>query len=130
MVRKKRQTGGQPGNQNARKHGFYSPHLTPGELSEYWRLVESLRMDPQLALARTKLTTALGIAPDNRRVLQEGTGLVAKMCVQNNAIDAADAGLLKDATRAILRASATGDAALTKRVASEILQVLESSQNE
>jgi uncharacterized protein YjcR len=35
----KRKRGAQKGNQNARKHGFYSAALNPTEICQFWNIV-------------------------------------------------------------------------------------------
>ena len=47
------------GNQNARKHGFYSGTLKPPQWDEYWHVVTSERLDPQIAFIRIKLRAVL-----------------------------------------------------------------------
>ena len=48
--------GGAPrGNQNARKHGFYSTALTPEEQEALGRALELKDLTPEIALMRVKL---------------------------------------------------------------------------
>ena len=130
MGRHKRQSGGQPGNQNARKHGYYSGKLNEKELSVYWNLVNVQRMDPQLAILRAKVENALVSAPGNHRIIRESSIHLAKLCAENLGIDAEYSDAVKKITRGILEAAVTGDVELTKRVASKFLEAVESSQNE
>jgi hypothetical protein len=130
MPRHKRQSGGQPGNQNARKHGFYAANLTKEELSEYWNLVNVHGLDPQMAILRAKVSRALASAPNNHRVIMESSNQVAKLCQSNMGIDKEEAGQLKKISRGIFAAAATGDMELTKRVASKFLEAVENSQIE
>jgi hypothetical protein len=130
MGRHKRQSGGQPGNQNARKHGFYAANLTREELSGYWSLVKVHGLDPQMAILRAKVSRALALAPGNHRVIMEGSNQVAKLCQENMGIDKEDAVQVKKISRGIFAAAATGDMELTKRVASKFLAALENSQIE
>ena len=67
----KKKRGGQPGNQNARKHGFYSAAMNLEETGEYWQAIRRDGADPQLAVFRIKLVSALRHDPSNRRVLRE-----------------------------------------------------------
>ena len=130
MPRHKRQSGGQPGNQNARKHGFYAANLSKEELSEYWNLVNVQGLDPQIAILRAKVGHALASAPGNHRVIMEGSNQLAKLCHENLGMDKADSYQLKKITRGILEAAVTGDVQLTKRVASKFLEAVENSQIE
>jgi hypothetical protein len=130
MPRHKRQSGGQLGNHNARKHGFYSANMSEKELSEYWNLVNVQGIDPQLALLRAKISNALGADPGNHRVLMEGSNQAAKLCRENLGMDKDVSNQVKNITRGILEAAVTGDVQLTKRVASKFLEAVENSQIE
>lgn len=55
MGRHKRQSGGQPGNQNARKHGFYSKAVTTGQLKQLPRAKQIDGVDQEIAMMRVKL---------------------------------------------------------------------------
>ena len=71
MGRKKRSRGGQPGNQNARKHGFYAGNLTQEELAELWRASNERGTEPGLAMLHMKLLFVLRHDPRNPRLLRE-----------------------------------------------------------
>lgn len=75
----KRKRGGQKGNQNARKHGFYSGTLEPSQWDEYWHAVTSERVDPQIAFIRIYLRAVLRQRPSNHRALAQAAGLLAKL---------------------------------------------------
>jgi len=45
----KRKRGGQKGNLNARKHGFYSATLSPAETSQLWNITNLEGVDPEIA---------------------------------------------------------------------------------
>ncbi len=130
MGRHKRQSGGQPGNQNARKHGFYSANLTEKELSEYWSLVNVQGMDPQMAILKAKVGGALVAAPGNHRIIMESSNQIAKLCRENLDMDKDYSHIVKKITRTIFETAVTGDTELTKRVGSEFLKALENSQIE
>ena len=55
----KRKRGGQPGNQNARKHGLYSKHLTPEEEKHLEGIDEHTGLEPEIALLRLRLNAML-----------------------------------------------------------------------
>ena len=64
-----RRPGGQPGNQNARVHGFYSRALTPKQ-REQLKLAEPVRgVDNEVAMLRVKIMTIIDEDPDNTAVL-------------------------------------------------------------
>jgi hypothetical protein len=138
MGRHKRQSGGQPGNQNARKHGFYAVNLTPAELSDYWQLVRVHGLSPQLALTRVKISHALaymgqkkspfvkgGDRGFSRRILTESTNMLTELFSQDLDADSGDGAILKELTGALLQASQKGGARCTKRVALKIQKALE-----
>jgi len=55
MKQTKKRRGGQQGNQNARKHGFYSRVLTVEQVGSFWAAVSQEHVDPEVALMRVKL---------------------------------------------------------------------------
>ena len=55
----KRKRGAQPGNQNARKHGFYSKHLSPEQLQDFDDALFISSLDQEIALLRVKLNALL-----------------------------------------------------------------------
>ena len=55
----KRKRGGQPGKQNARKHGFYSKHFTPEQIEQLEDDDDLRDLGPEIALLRVKLSTLL-----------------------------------------------------------------------
>ncbi len=62
----KRQRGGQPGNQNARinlvpakaGNGFYAS-LSPAEICQFWNIVNTEGLEPEIAALRVKLRSSL-----------------------------------------------------------------------
>ena len=55
----KSKPGGQPGNQNARKHGYYSKHFTPEQMDQLEEIDYHKGLDPEIALLRVKLNALL-----------------------------------------------------------------------
>jgi len=78
-MKNKRSPGGQPGNQNARKHGFYSSALNTSEICQYLELVNRQHLDPEIALIRLKMQSILEHDPHNIRAIIEGCRLLAKI---------------------------------------------------
>ncbi|OGO22333.1 MAG: hypothetical protein A2Z28_02115 [Chloroflexi bacterium RBG_16_51_9] len=74
----KRKRGGQRGNQNVRTHGFYSSDLSPAQISEFWHIITTEKVDPQFAIMRIKLRLLLQQEPVNRRVLRDAARLMAR----------------------------------------------------
>ena len=67
----KRKRGGQPGNRNARKHGFYSQRLSPEEINVFLELLSTEKMEIQEAIFNVKLKTLLETDPGNVRARNE-----------------------------------------------------------
>jgi len=95
LKRNRRKRGGQKGNQNARKHGFYSPALTPAETDQLWTGINVEGVDPRVALVRVKLLSSLQHDQSNRRVLTDASRLLARAYSDMYSLDAADRGYLK-----------------------------------
>ena len=55
----KLKSGGQPGNQNARKHGLYSKHLHPEQLQQFDDALAVRDLAPEIAIARVRLNGLL-----------------------------------------------------------------------
>ena len=91
----KRSRGGQKGNRNARKHGFYSGTLRPAETSQLWNITNLEGVDPEIALIRVKLQSSLQHDPGNRRVIREASRLLVKWYSANYRLDRTDRNYLK-----------------------------------
>ncbi|MBM4432966.1 MAG: hypothetical protein FJ025_03110 [Chloroflexi bacterium] len=97
----KRNRGGQKGNQNARKHGFYSATLNPAEICELWNITNFEGVDPAIAVLRLKLQSVLRHDAANRRVLREASKLLAKWYSAQYHLDEADTCYLKKFMRSM-----------------------------
>jgi hypothetical protein len=98
----KRKRGGQKGNRNARKHGFYSGNLSPAETSQLWNITNLEGVDPELAFLRVKLQSSLQHDPGNRRVISEASGLLVKWYSADYQLDATDRNYLKTVVENLL----------------------------
>jgi len=86
--------GAQPGNANAEKHGFYSPHFTPAELARVAEFVRNPSLDDEIFMLRTlnsrvlQLTQALP-QTEQREILDimiRSTGRIAKLLRDKRAL--------------------------------------------
>jgi uncharacterized protein YjcR len=102
MTHNKRNRGGQTGNQNARKHGFYSTTLSPAETSRVLTITRVERVDPPVALIRVKLQSSLERNPHNRRVLAEAARLLTKWYSAQYRLDGPDRTYLRTVVRMML----------------------------
>jgi len=91
----KRKRGGQEGNRNARKHGFYSAALSHAETRELWNITRLEGVDPEIAFIRVKLQSSLQHDPGNRRVIREASRQVVKWYSENYGLDATTRSYLK-----------------------------------
>jgi hypothetical protein len=95
QTKAKRKRGGQKGNGNARKHGFYSAALSPAETSQLWTITNQDGVDPEIALIRVKLQSCLERDPRNRRVVREASRLLVKWYCENYGLDSIERNYLK-----------------------------------
>jgi uncharacterized protein YjcR len=98
----KRKRGGQKGNRNARKHGFYSGTLSPAETSQLRNITNLEGVDPEIAFIRVKLQSSLQHDPGNRRVIREASRLLVKWYSANYRLDPADRSYLKTVVENLL----------------------------
>jgi len=105
LKRNRRKRGGQKGNQNARKHGFYSPALSPAETADLWTGINIEGVDPHVALVRVKLLSSLQHDPTNRRVLAEASRLLARAYSDMYSLDTTDHDFLKTVIDLILESA-------------------------
>ncbi len=64
-----RRRGAPLGNQNARKHGFYSSVLSPVQLRFLPRATTITGLNDEIGIARVRLASVVSRSPDNVRVL-------------------------------------------------------------
>ncbi len=73
-----RQRGGQPGNQNARTHGFYSKYLPPEVQDELDNAVTVEGLDEEILLLRAKIAVAAK-DPAQSAFLLSGISLLSRL---------------------------------------------------
>jgi hypothetical protein len=98
----KRRRGGQKGNRNARKHGFFSGTLSPAETRQLWNITNLEGVDPEIAFIRVKLQSSLQHDPGNRRVIREASRLIVKWYSENCLLGATDRNYLKTVVENVL----------------------------
>ncbi|MBN1176638.1 MAG: hypothetical protein JXA51_03050 [Dehalococcoidales bacterium] len=109
-VKIKRKRGGQEGNRNARKHGFYAARFSDAEISVLSDTVNRDGLDPEIAAIRIRLTSALSYAPGNRRVLREASRRLAELYRRKYHLDENEYKDFKKFVRRILESAAAGTA--------------------
>ena len=73
----KRKRGAPRGNQNARKHGFYSKVLDEAEQLDFELATGVDGIDDEIALLRVKVKSILEKDPDNIKLIMEATNTLA-----------------------------------------------------
>ena len=102
----KRKRGGQEGNRNASKHGFYSATLSPAETRQFENITNLEGVDPEVAFVRVKLQSCLEQDPGNRRVIREASRLLVKWYSANYLLDANDSNYLRKVIENVLEIAA------------------------
>lgn len=78
-MRQRRKRGGQPGNQNARKHGLYSLAATPAQRRAISGAAKINTLDQEIALLRVKIKSALKNNPENIGAISNAAGLLGSL---------------------------------------------------
>jgi hypothetical protein len=96
--------GGAPlGNQNARKHGFYSKVLDEGEQSDYEQATEVEGIDGEIVLLWVKIKTLAARDPENLKLIVQATNALARLVMTRYNISKNDKQGLKEAIANVLR---------------------------
>ena len=98
----RRKRGGQKGNQNARKHGFYSPALSLEEICEFYNLIRLHGVTPEIAVLRIRLQSLLQHGPANHRLLGEASRLLSQLLGYRYRLGPQDTRQLKTIIEGIL----------------------------
>ncbi|OGF22111.1 MAG: hypothetical protein A2V63_13400 [Candidatus Eisenbacteria bacterium RBG_19FT_COMBO_70_11] len=96
--------GGQPGNQNARKHGFYSRALTSHQRAI---LRAAARLDPtevkhEISLLRARIAMLVEADPDNITVLTLALNTLVKLMAMKHRLSDNQQGEMTDALRDLI----------------------------
>ncbi len=110
MNRDKRMSGaaekkrGAPrGNQNARKHGFYSKVLDKTEQLDFELATGVDGIDDEIALLRVKIKSLLENDPENIRLIMEATNTLARLVRTKYNINKKDKNGLREAIATVLK---------------------------
>jgi hypothetical protein len=71
--------GAPRGNQNARKHGFYSHVLDEAEQRDFELATEVEGLDDEIALLRVKIKSIVAHDPENLSLIMQATGTLARL---------------------------------------------------
>ena len=95
--------GAQKGNQNARKHGFYSRVLSEEEQRDFEQAVLAEGIDEEIAVLRVKIKSLLKYDPDNVKLLMQATNTLIRLIKTRFKVDGKDKPGLKEAITNVLR---------------------------
>ena len=99
----KRKRGGQPDNQNARKHGFYSKVLDEAEQLDFELATGVEGIDDEIALLRVKIKSILSHDPENIKLIMQATNTLAGLVKTRYNIAKEQKKGLKEAIGNVLR---------------------------
>jgi len=102
-AKSKRRRGAPNGNQNARKHGFYSKVLDEVEQLDFELAAGVEGMDDEIALLRVKIKSILEYDPENIKLIMQATDALAKLVRTKYKISKEDKKGLKEAIGNVLR---------------------------
>jgi hypothetical protein len=74
-----KRAGAQPGNQNARKHGFYSTELNEHQQQDFDRAIEVDGLDEEIALLRVKIKSIVETDPENLKLIVRAVDSMARL---------------------------------------------------
>ena len=98
-----RRRGAPKGNQNARKHGFYSKVLDEAEQLDLELATGVEGIDDEIALLRVKIKSILEKDPENIRLIMQATNTLARLVRTKYNISKKDKKGLKEAIGNVLR---------------------------
>ena len=101
QIKKKR--GGQPGNLNARRHGFYSKCLDRAMRQEMRAASELSGLDMEIAVLRMKIAAILRHDPRNFKLLIQALGTLARMLQLKYRLGTDDEQKLADALKYVVK---------------------------
>ena len=103
LTEAKRKRGAPKGNQNARKHGFYSKVLDEAEQLDFELATDVEGIDDEIALLRVKIKSILEKDPENINLIMQATSALAGLLRTRYNISKEDKKGLKEAIANVLR---------------------------
>ena len=99
----KRKRGTPKGNQNARKHGFYSKVLDEADQLDFELASGVNGIDDEIALLRVKIKSILEKDPENIKLIMQATNTLARLVKINYKMTREQRRGLKEAIGNVLR---------------------------
>ena len=103
LTEAKGKRGAPKGNQNARKHGFYSRVLDEAEKLDFELATGVEGIDDEIALLRVKIKSLLAHDPGNIKLIMQATNILARLLRTRLNISKEDKKGLKEAIANVLR---------------------------
>jgi len=103
QARAKGKRGAPKGNQNARKHGFYSKVLDEVEKLDFELAAGVDGIDDEIALIRVKLKSLLEHDPENVQLMMQATNTLARLVKTRYNMSKEDRKGLKEAISNVLK---------------------------
>lgn len=94
---------GQPANQNARRHGFYSKVLDEEERAAYEKAIQVEGLDEEIALLRVKLMFLIRRDPDNLRLITQAINSLVRLVVMKYHLNKGDTQTIAESVKNVLR---------------------------
>ena len=98
-----RKRGAPKGNQNARKHGFYSKVLNEAEQLDFELASGVEGIDDEIALLRVKIKSLIAHDPDNIKLIMQATNTLAGLVKTSYKMTKEQKKGLKEAIGNVLR---------------------------
>jgi uncharacterized protein YjcR len=98
-----RKRGAPKGNQNARRHGFYSKVLDEAEQLDFELASDVSGIDDEIALLRVKIKSVLEKDPENIKLIMQATNTLAGLVKTRYKITREQRKGLKEAIGNVLR---------------------------
>jgi hypothetical protein len=95
--------GAPRGNQNARKHGFYSRVLDEAERLDFEQATDVEGLDEEIALLRVKIKSLLAHDPENIKLIMQATNTLVRLVRTRYSISQDDKKGLKEAIVNVLK---------------------------
>lgn len=95
--------GAPQGNQNARKHGFYSRVLDEVQRLDFEQATCIEGLDDEIALLRVKLKSVLRYDPDNMKLIMQATNTLIRLVKTRYNIGSEDKKGLKEAMESVFK---------------------------
>jgi len=110
--------GAPKGNQNARKHGFYSLVLDEAQKLDF-QIAEGVEgLDDEISLLRVKIKALIEKEPENLQLIMQASGTLARLLRTRYTLEKGQGKGIKDAIRNVLTEVAVplGIAAIAKKL--------------